>query len=109
MAEASTKEVKDMSNTICLTWRYSERQKGGELLKTWEVLKLELAPVGKISLICPHCGVDAEMPIGKTQSPVIAAIALALIFDNPSYRPRKRVLPHTVKCRYCKHVFTEGE
>ena len=75
-------------------------------VKTWKVMKLGIQPVGTISLCCPHCGTDAEMPIGQIESPIIASIGLGLIFDNPSYIPEKDILPITVKCRSCRRVFT---
>ena len=76
---------------------------------TWEVLELGIAPAGSISLCCPHCGKDASMPIIRTQSPIIASIGLGLIFDNPTYNPGAAVLPVTVRCRACRHVFTRKE
>ena len=77
--------------------------------KTWKVVKLGIKPVGTISLICPHCCTDAEMPIAATDSPVIAAIALSLIFDDPTYKPTLPILPMTVRCRTCRRTFTRIE
>jgi len=77
--------------------------------RTWEVLQLDITPAGVISLCCPPCGTDAEMPIAHTESPVIAAIGLGLIFDNPSYNPGAAVLPRTLRCRTCRHLFTRTD
>jgi len=77
--------------------------------KTWKVIELGIKPVGKISLCCPHCATDAEMPIAKTASPVIAAIGLGLIFDDPAYRPGEAILPATIRCRACRHTFTQKD
>ena len=75
-------------------------------MKTWDVLELGMTPTGTISLCCPECGEDAEMPISKPASPVIAAIGLGLIFDNPTYVPKGAILPTTIKCRTCHRVFS---
>jgi hypothetical protein len=78
-------------------------------VKTWDIIELGIIPVGTISLCCPHCGTDAEIPITKTESPVIAAVGLGLIFDNPNYQPGAAVLPETIRCRTCRHIFTRKE
>jgi hypothetical protein len=74
--------------------------------RTWKVLELGIAPTSTLSLCCPHCGTDAVMPVGEPDSPVIAAVGLGLIFDNPTYRPAAPILPKTIKCRTCRRVFT---
>ena len=77
--------------------------------RTWNVIELGINAIGMISLCCPHCGTDALMPRAATESPIIASIGLGLIFDNPSYNPGAAVLPVTVRCRTCRHVFTRKE
>jgi len=74
-------------------------------MKTWKIIKLGIKPQDDISLICPHCGTDASMPISKIDSPVIASIGLGLIFDNPSYIPQEQILPSIIQCRYCKRIY----
>ncbi len=78
-------------------------------MRTWQIVELGIEPTGVISLCCPHCAADAEMPVAKTLSPIIASVGLGLIFDNPSYRPGAAVLPETVRCRHCRHIFTRKE
>lgn len=77
------------------------------MAKTWNILELGITPVETISLCCPSCGTDAEMPIGDTSdNRVIAAFGLNLIFDRPWDAPKTIPLPTTIKCRYCRHIFT---
>ena len=75
-------------------------------MRTWDILDLGIEPAGKIDLCCPHCGVDAEMPIAVVKSPVISALGLDLIFDDPNYHPTA-VLPKKIKCRYCRSIFEQ--
>lgn len=74
-------------------------------MKTWKVIELGIKPANTIGLCCPHCGTDANIPIARTESPVIASIGLGLIFDDPAYKPQTQVLPTLIKCRYCRRVF----
>jgi len=74
-------------------------------MKTWKVLELGIEPFETIVLCCPHCGIQAEMPIAKSGSSVIAAIGLGLIFDDASYKPAQPLLPKKIKCRYCKRIY----
>lgn len=78
--------------------------------KTWDVVVLGITPVGTISLCCPKCGTDAEMPIGDTsQNPVIASVGLSLIFDRPGDAPKDPITPVEVRCRTCRRVFTQNQ
>ena len=75
-------------------------------MRTWKIIELGIVPVGKIGLCCPHCGIDAEMPIATTKSPVIASLGLDLIFDDPNYNPDD-ILPKRIKCRYCRSIYEQ--
>lgn len=84
---------------------------------TWKVLSWELpdgkVADGEIELACPLCGQDAVVPThGAAGSPIIAAIGLALIFDDPGHVPPAEFLPGSIQCRQCRNVFAgqrEGE
>lgn len=77
--------------------------------KTWKVLRWDNPPDEQkmISLSCRHCGTDADIPIGPTPGGmVIAALGLNLIFDPPGYNPPENFMPTEIRCRTCRHEFT---
>ena len=77
--------------------------------KSWKVLRWDDQPeqIGDgLMLACSNCGNDALMPTGIFKSPVIAAIGLSLVFDNPSYVPEENLMPSEVQCRKCKTIWT---
>ena len=82
-----------------------EESGGGEMTATWDVLELGINVADTISLCCPKCSADAEMPIAKSHSPIIAAIGLGLIFDDPTYIPEGQLLPSVIRCRHCRETF----
>lgn len=81
-------------------------------MKTWKVVESGqgFEPNDRISLMCPRCGVDASVPFRAIEvNPVIAATGLSLIYDKPWDMPIDPVLPETLKCRYCRRIFTRAE
>ena len=81
-------------------------------MKTWDVLNWENRPAkpGRLSLVCPCCGTDAELEVGSTPGGApIAAIGLVVIFDPPGYTPPPDFMPEEIKCRYCRKIFSAEE
>lgn len=77
-------------------------------MRTWKVIRLGEAfePNSTISLICPTCGEDAQMPCRELpDNPVIASVGLAMIFDRPGRVPGFQLLPDLIQCRRCKHKY----
>lgn len=56
-------------------------------------------------LSCPRCGASALIPVGPTKSPIIAAIGLNLIFDEPSHKPDPSFMPDEIQCRNCRAIY----
>ena len=75
--------------------------------RTFKVLNEDFLADGGIDLICPGCGIEAEVPTrGHAESPVIASLGLNVIFENPSYVPPPNWMPKMIQCRYCRRIFS---
>ena len=77
-------------------------------MRTWRVFKWDNRPseTTTIPLDCPHCGREADFPIGPLPGGmIIAANGLTLIFDPPGYKPPPSSMPDEVGCRHCRRIF----
>ena len=72
-------------------------------MKTWKIIDpggvvSENGHIKEIEYDCPHCGVEALLPVVGT---VIAISADGgVIFDRGP-----RIMPQHIQCRYCHHHF----